>query len=60
MEKENFFKKGKFLFEREFLNWKQWNERAKEFDNWTDNLSYKGEYLNGQKIEKEKNMMMVI
>ena len=36
------------------------NGRGKEYNSYTDQLLYDGEYLKGKKMEKEKNIIMMV
>ena len=45
----------KLIFEGEYLNWKRWNGKGKEYNNLGE-LIFEGEYLNGKKWNKKKNI----
>ena len=36
------------------------NKKAKEYNIFNDELLFEGEYLNGKKMEKEKNIMIMV
>ena len=50
---------GDIIFDGEYLNGKRWNGRIKEY-NGNGKFIFEGEYLNGKKMEKEKNMMIMV
>ena len=50
---------GKLIFEGEYCNGKR-NGKGKEYDSFSGKLIFEGEYCNGKKMERVKNMILIM
>ena len=57
-KRKEYYYNGKLKFEGEYING-EINAIGKEYHD-NGKLRFEGEYLNGKKMEKEKNMMIMV